>query len=286
MSQKPPASHRARAEVARSRRLAALATAGGHRHELGLGCRQEIGESFEEIVDDAREQLFRAILSGSFGRAPECPSSVSELLATPRHDSMMSTPSSVSTVTVRKAHSGASVTSAGIRDRFRRVRDAPSIVPPGSRLLEDEERLALLDEMEDIVERSHLFKSLDVTGRARVLGMGVVVGYAEGDVILLQGAEGETMYLVLSGKVRVTTEAANGEVMLAELGRDACFGEVSLLTGCKRTATVVALSDVDCVAFERHRIERVLADYPKVRAILESLVEGRARDTVEKIIKS
>jgi CRP-like cAMP-binding protein len=159
-------------------------------------------------------------------------------------------------------------------------------VPPGSRVLSAEERGALLDEMEEIVERSHLFKSLDDEGRARVLTSGVVSRWAEGDVIILQGAEGESMYLVLSGKVRVTTQAANGEVLLAELGRDACFGEVSVLTGSKRTATVVALTEVDCVVFEKHRIERVLVDYPKVRKILEALIEGRARDTVEKIIKS
>jgi CRP-like cAMP-binding protein len=166
------------------------------------------------------------------------------------------------------------------------VRDAPSVVPPGSRVLSAEERGELLDEMEEIVERSHLFKSLDDVGRARLLTSGVVSRWAEGDVIILQGAEGETMYLVLSGQVRVTTEAANGEVLLADLGRDACFGEVSVLTGKKRTATVVALSEVDCVGFEKHRIERLLADYPKVREILQTVIEGRARDTVEKILKS
>ncbi len=59
---------------------------------------------------------------------------------------------------------------------------------------------------------------------------------------------------------------------------------MSVLTGGERTATVTALTELDLVAFEAHRIERILADYPKVRELLESIVEGRARDTVEKII--
>jgi CRP-like cAMP-binding protein len=94
------------------------------------------------------------------------------------------------------------------------------------------------------------------------------------------------MYLLLNGKVRVETTAAQGSVHLAELGHGACFGEVSVLTGGLRTATVTAVTDVDAVAFEKHRIERIVADYPKVRALLEALVEGRARDTIEKIVGS
>jgi CRP-like cAMP-binding protein len=61
---------------------------------------------------------------------------------------------------------------------------------------------------------------------------------------------------------------------------------VSVLSGGARTATVRALTDVDAVGFERHRIRRILEDYPKVRQVLETLVEGRARDTIEKIVGS
>jgi CRP-like cAMP-binding protein len=147
-------------------------------------------------------------------------------------------------------------------------------------MLGDEERHALLEEMALIVERSHLFKSLDDEARRRVLMSGFVCSFPAGEQILEEGAEGDTMYLLLDGTVRVTT----GKVHLADLGRDACIGEVSVLTGGPRTATVVALTDVSCVAFQRHRIARILVDYPKVRALLESIVESRARDTVEKII--
>lgn len=147
-------------------------------------------------------------------------------------------------------------------------------------MLGDEERRALLEEMTQIVERSHLFKTLDDEARRRVLMSGFVCGFEAGDTILREGAEGDTMYLVLEGTVRVST----GKVHLADLGRDACIGEVSFLGGGPRTATVTAVTDVSCVAFQRHRIDRILVDHPKVKALLESLVESRARDTVEKLI--
>lgn len=141
--------------------------------------------------------------------------------------------------------------------------------------------------MEEIVLRSHLFKSLDDAGREHLLESGFVMRFDAGDMILREGDRGETMYLVMEGTVRVeTTSATSNALQLADLGRGACVGEVSVLTGSPRTATVTALTPVTAVTFARHRILRVLDENPKVRAILEALVEGRARDTVEKIIAS
>ncbi len=164
--------------------------------------------------------------------------------------------------------------------------DTPSLIPPGGRVLGADERSVLLDEMTEIVSSSRLFKSLDEAGRQRVLTSGYIASFAAGETILRQGDTGTTMFLVLNGRVRVEASTPGGNVVLAELGRDACIGEVSVLTGGERTATVTALTDVDAVAFEKHRIERILADYPKVRALLEALVEGRARDAIEKIVGS
>lgn len=140
--------------------------------------------------------------------------------------------------------------------------------------------------MEAIVTRSHLFKSLDDAGRQRLLESGFVMRFDAGDVILREGDRGETMYLMMEGQVRIETSAPNGTLQLAELGRGACVGEVSVLTGSPRTATVTAITPVTAVTFARHRILRLLDENPKVRALLDTLVEARARDTVEKLIGS
>jgi CRP-like cAMP-binding protein len=147
-----------------------------------------------------------------------------------------------------------------------------------------DEYAAALTDMEELVRRSHLFKSLDEDGRKRVLASGYVTSFQKGDDLVRQGEDGDVMFIVLTGRVHIQTRAANGEVPLAELGRGACVGEVSVLTGQPRTATVTALTDVDAAAFTRHRIERILGDYPKVRELLLSIVEHRAHDTVEKIL--
>ncbi|HJL15082.1 MAG TPA: cyclic nucleotide-binding domain-containing protein [Sandaracinaceae bacterium LLY-WYZ-13_1] len=164
----------------------------------------------------------------------------------------------------------------------------PSVIPPGGRALERAEREALLDELTDIVASSYLFKSLDDDGRRELIESGYVLHVPSGRTVMAQGAEGDTrMYLVLHGEVSVeTTGGPTGSIHLAELGRGACVGEVSALTGGPRTATVKAIDDVQLVAFEQHRIERIIDAHPKVRELLEAMIEGRARDTVEKLIRS
>jgi CRP-like cAMP-binding protein len=162
----------------------------------------------------------------------------------------------------------------------------PSVIPFGGRALDAEELAALDRDMEAIVLGSHLFKSLDLASRANLIASGFVMKYAEGDTILREGDPGDTMFIVMDGTVRVETRGAAGNVHLAELGRGACVGEVSVITGAPRTATVTAVTDVSVATFARHRVERILDRAPKVRALLEQLVEGRARDAVEKIIGS
>ncbi len=161
----------------------------------------------------------------------------------------------------------------------------PSVIPPRGRALEAAEREALLADISDIVASSHLFKSLDESGRADLITAGYVVTYAPDERIMVQGEVGSSMCLVLRGRVSVeTTRGETGSIHLAELSRGACVGEVSVLTGSPRTATVKALDDVQVVVFEKHRIQRVIDAHPKVRELLDKLIEGRARDTVSKLI--
>ncbi len=65
--------------------------------------------------------------------------------------------------------------------------------------------------------------------------------FAAGEVIVHQGASGESMFVVLRGRVRVTLEPQGQEVAVIPSG--GFFGEMSMLTGEARTATVKAIGD-------------------------------------------
>lgn len=159
-----------------------------------------------------------------------------------------------------------------------------SQIPPRGRALSPEERERLDADAASLMEQSHLFRTLDANGRGHLLQAGYVLELGPEEVLIQEGEEGQVMYLVLDGQLRVETGTGTNAVGLAALGRGACVGEVAVLSGRPRTATVRAIAESRVLAFEAHRIQRVLAAHPDVRARLEALVDARARDAADKLI--
>ncbi len=98
--------------------------------------------------------------------------------------------------------------------------------------------------------------------------------FAAGESIITQGDPGNTFYVVASGKVSVRTGRPEHE--LATLGHGHYFGEMSLLTGEARSASVVALEDVLLYEVSRPTFARVLETHPGLAQQFAELL-GRRR---------
>lgn len=145
---------------------------------------------------------------------------------------------------------------------------------------------SLWNNVDEVVSGSLLFRSLDEVGRRELVGRGVVMLFPANYVILRESERSTDFYLVDNGVVEVTTVGPSGASMaLATLQRGAFFGEVAMLTGMPRTATVTALTDTSVVRFDKSDIDAVLDRDPGARRLLNAMVEGRARDTFEKIAR-
>ena len=142
------------------------------------------------------------------------------------------------------------------------------------------------DSIDLLIESSHLFKSLDEEGRDQVFASGELETFEAGTVILFEGEQGDSFYLLKKGAVWVSTRRGGKDVRLATLSRGAFFGVVAVLSGQPRTATVTAAEPVEAVRFDKEKIDQILAQYPKVRRLLEAVILGRARDTIEKLTRS
>ncbi|MFL5319969.1 MAG: cyclic nucleotide-binding domain-containing protein [Myxococcaceae bacterium] len=110
-------------------------------------------------------------------------------------------------------------------------------------------------------ERAHLAKEL----KARHFG--------KGEQVIEQGEEGQTFYVVAAGKVSVRTGTPSVEVTRLEAGQ--YFGEMSLLTGEPRTATVIALEDVILLELDRPTFARLFAGHPNLAKELSALLAHR-----------
>jgi len=105
-----------------------------------------------------------------------------------------------------------------------------------------------------------LFSPLPVQIREEVAASCVLADYTSGEAIVRQGEPGQSMFLVARGEVSVVIEPGREEV--ARIAAGGYFGEMSLLTGEPRTATVLAAGDVSVIELNADLFRRLGAEYP------------------------
>jgi len=104
------------------------------------------------------------------------------------------------------------------------------------------------------LETAPLFAALGTRRRRRLARRATGRRYGAGSVVVREGDTSMTLYVVLSGRVRVVRE---GEP-IAELGPGCHFGELGLLGDTPRSATVVALEPTECALVDKWDFERQL----------------------------
>jgi CRP-like cAMP-binding protein len=118
-----------------------------------------------------------------------------------------------------------------------------------------------------------LFGDLDSDGLAAVGSAAVEVEFPGERVIARQGEIGTGLFIVTTGTVRVVRD---GQVV-ARLGPGEFFGELSVLDGAPRNASVVADGPVTCLALATWDAERVMRERPGVALAVLRVVVARLR---------
>ncbi len=139
--------------------------------------------------------------------------------------------------------------------------------------------------IENLLATSPLFLDLDADHRSEIASKFKLEEFREGADIVKEGDEGDTMYLIRSGNVQVHTQNPMGEkIILAELGPGDFFGEISLLAGKPRTATVTGASPmVELMSFNKDDLDALIDEVPSIGEKLQEMVEARTEDTVNKV---
>ncbi|HSS69450.1 MAG TPA: cyclic nucleotide-binding domain-containing protein, partial [Casimicrobiaceae bacterium] len=104
---------------------------------------------------------------------------------------------------------------------------------------------------------------------------------APGDIATRQGDPSDSLYILARGTVRIFREAepgtAEGRQPLTTLSAPSYFGEMGLLTGQARTATIIAESDVLCYRLDKRGFEEIIRARPVLaEAISKTVAERQA----------
>ncbi|KQP12781.1 patatin-like phospholipase family protein [Pseudorhodoferax sp. Leaf267] len=104
------------------------------------------------------------------------------------------------------------------------------------------------------------------------------VEIAGGDTLMHQGEEGDSMYLVVSGRLRAYTRGDDGsERLVGEMARGQTVGELSLYTGEPRAATVVAVRDSVLVRLAKSEFTQLLQSSAQVSIVLTRQIVHRLK---------
>lgn len=108
-----------------------------------------------------------------------------------------------------------------------------------------------------------IFSGLSVQDWADIAGRAVQVNFAKGKEILSQGDTGDSLLILTEGSARISMLTANGrEIVLAYAEPGAVLGEIALLDGGERTASVTATSAGTALQLGRNALRDFAASHP------------------------
>ncbi|HEU5452896.1 MAG TPA: ATPase, T2SS/T4P/T4SS family, partial [Terriglobales bacterium] len=127
------------------------------------------------------------------------------------------------------------------------------------------------------LQRIKLFSGLSISDCQEVVKRMKRRDFPPNQIIVREGAPGTSMFFITAGQVDVRKKDPNTSIdfLLTELGPGANFGEMSLLTGKPRTATVTALQPTTCAVLEQSDFHDLLLRYPKIGLALTTILAER-----------
>jgi small-conductance mechanosensitive channel/CRP-like cAMP-binding protein len=153
---------------------------------------------------------------------------------------------------------------------------------------EEQERLATeQDSIRQMLAGVDLFQTLSPAEKERLAAGSRLELYARGETLCRQDEEGSTFFVIRSGRVAVSVASAGGTaVVVAQLGGGAFFGEMSLLTGEKRSATVTAELDTEVLAVAKPVFASILQNDAGLAEKLAVVLEQRAAGRQDSLAKT
>ncbi len=99
--------------------------------------------------------------------------------------------------------------------------------------------------------------------------------FAKGSIITRQGTVAHWLYVIIKGEAEVYLETPKGRRTLRNLARGNFFGEMGMMTGAPRAASVVATTDVECYRLDKEMFEEILRARPAIAEEMSQVLAVR-----------
>ena len=137
---------------------------------------------------------------------------------------------------------------------------------------------------EEVVRRAPLFTALDEAAAVSLRASMDTVKIAKGSILFKEGDDGEHLYVIVDGKLKLGTSSGDGrENLLSILGPGEMFGELSLFDPGPRTSTATAVTDAKLLSLSHEKVIPWLKQNPEVSLQLLTRLSQRLRRTNEAV---
>jgi CRP/FNR family transcriptional regulator, cyclic AMP receptor protein len=127
----------------------------------------------------------------------------------------------------------------------------------------------------EVLAKLPLFAGVPARHVRRIAALGSAASFAAKTRIVSAGDPGDAFYVLLAGRAEV--QRGRGRPAI-EIGAGDYFGEMALLDGAPRSATVVAKTETICLLLARKQFEKVLKEEPAVACALLRTLAARLRE--------
>jgi CRP/FNR family transcriptional regulator len=138
----------------------------------------------------------------------------------------------------------------------------------------------------ELIARVPLFAELSPDELQRIGSVAIPRSFPKGVRIFHEGDHSDACYIVCDGDLRVTREHSDGRaIALATLGPGDIFGELAMLDGGVRSASVETLTDAELLGLPASDVRRVIASHGDIAAKLIVALTRRLRETNERVAR-
>ena len=144
--------------------------------------------------------------------------------------------------------------------------------------------MAVTDDYRALLGDSTIFSGLEPRDLDAVMSLAVRRRYRAREVVLRKGDPALQIYVIVSGRLKAITSGAEGrEATLSIMGPGEVFGEVAVLDGEPRSATISALERCELLVIQRNDFYRYLETSPRVAIKLLEVLARRLRRLSERV---
>ncbi|MHB8905907.1 MAG: Crp/Fnr family transcriptional regulator [Melioribacteraceae bacterium] len=129
-----------------------------------------------------------------------------------------------------------------------------------------------------------IFSELPDEALEKIEKTGSRKSFQKNDVILMEEESGTALFVIITGKVKVARSSNDGrEVILTILTDSDFFGEMAILDGLTRSASVVAIEETELFMLQRNDFMSLLHEHPEISIVLLQELTSRLRAADMKI---